>query len=146
MANVEFRYAPVQIVRNMDVSPMISALRMQPGDFEFAHGSLHHIPSRHRFQFDRLGHVTIDAECGCARMSIKPEQADELVGMFNTWRRDYWLPIETNREFSSHFRKPNAWVRLLRDIRMAFRRFLRREGPVTIAAEDLSPVSATPAE
>ena len=28
--------------------------------------------------------------------------------MFNTWRRDYWLPIETNREFALHFRKPNA--------------------------------------
>lgn len=146
MANVEFRYAPVQIVRNLDVSPMISALRLQPEDFEFSHGSLHHVPSRHRFQFDRLGRVTIDAECGCATLAIRPEQADELTGMFNIWRRDYWMPIETNREFASHFREPNAWVRLFRDIRMAFRRFLRREPPVTIATEDLSPVPSIPAE
>jgi hypothetical protein len=76
-------------------------------------------------------------------VSIGPEQADELVGMFNTWRRDYWLPIETNREFALHFRKPNAWVRLFRDIRMAFRRFLRREGPVTIVPDRQSISSTT---
>ena len=146
MANVEFRYASGLTVRNLDVSPMISALRFQPGDFEFTHGSLHHVPSRHRFQFDRLGRVTIDAACGCASLAIKPEQTDELIDMFKTWRRDYWIPLETNREFTAHFSKPNAVVRLMRDIRMAFRRFLRREDPVSIPDEALSPVSATPAE
>jgi hypothetical protein len=146
MANVEFRYAPGQTVRYLDVAPMISALRFQPDDFEYSHGWLHHVPSRHRFQFDRLGRVTIDAVCGCAAMSIKPEQSDELFGMFKTWRQHYWLPLETNREFASHFGKPNAWVRLLRDVRMAFRRFLRREPSIAIPEEALSPVSATPAE
>jgi hypothetical protein len=146
MANVEFRYAPTQVVRFLDVSPMISALRFQPEDFEYAHGWLHHVPSRHRFQFDRLGRVTIDALCGCAAMAIKPEQTDELIGMFKTWRQHYWIPLETNREFTSHFSKPNALVRLFRDIRMAFRRFLRFEDPVSIPAEALSRPSATPAE
>ena len=146
MANVEFRYAPGQTVRYLDVSPMISALRFQPDDFEYAHGWLRHVPSRHRFQFDRMGRVTIDALCGCAMLSIKPEQTDELVSMFKTWRQQYWTPLETNREFASHFRKPNDWVRLFRDVRMAFRRFLRREPPVAIPEEALSPVSATPAE
>jgi hypothetical protein len=146
MANVEFRYAPTQVVRYLDVSPMISALRFQPEDFEYAHGWLHHVPSRHRFQFDRLGRVTIDALCGCAAMAIKPEQSDELIGMFKTWRQHYWIPLETNREFTSHFSKPNALVRLFRDIRMAFRRFLRLEDPVLIPAEALSRPSATPAE
>jgi hypothetical protein len=146
MANVEFRYAPGQVMRNLDVTPMISALRFQPSDFEYAHGWLHHVPSRHRFQFDRLGRVTIDAHCGCAALSINPEQTDELVGMFKTWRREYWLPLETNREFASHFGKPNALVRLFRDIRMAFRRFFRREHPVTVPADALSPVPSTPAE
>ena len=79
-------------------------------------------------------------------LSIKPEQTDELVSMFKTWRQQYWTPLETNREFASHFRKPNGWVRLFRDVRMAFRRFLRREPPVAIPEEALSPVSATPAE
>lgn len=89
MANVEFRYAPGQTVPHLDVSAMISALRLQPGDFEYTQGSLHHVPSRHRFQFDRFGRVAIDAACGCVTMTIKPEQTDELVGMFKTWRRDY---------------------------------------------------------
>ena len=106
MANVEFRYAPGQTTRYLDVSPMISALRFQPGDFEYAHGWLHHVPSRHRFQFDRLGRVTIDAMCGCASMAIKPEQTDELVTMFKTWRQHYWQPLETNREFD--FALPQA--------------------------------------
>ena len=79
MANVELRYASGPSARYLDVSPMISALRFQPDDFEFKHGWLHHVPSRHRFQFDRMGRVTIDALCGCASLSVKPEQTDELV-------------------------------------------------------------------
>ena len=146
MPNVEFRFASDRSMRYLDVSPMISALRLQPADFEFSHGWLHHVPSRHRFQFDRSGRVTIDALCGCAAMSIKPEQTDELMSMFRTWRQDYWVPLETNREFASHFRKPNAWARLFRDIRMAFRRFARQEEPVTIPVESLARAPATPAE
>jgi hypothetical protein len=125
---------------------MISALQLQPGDFEYARGSLHHVPSRHRFQFDGFGRVAIDAACGCATMTIKPEQTDELVGMFKTWRRDYWIPLETNREFAAHFSKPNAWGRLVREIRMAFRRFLRLGNPVTIGVTTEPMPSATPAE
>jgi hypothetical protein len=77
-------------MRYLDVSPMISGLRFQPADFEYAQGWLQHVPSRHRFRFDRQGRVTIDALCGCAAMSIKPEQADELVSMFKIWRQHYW--------------------------------------------------------
>lgn len=146
MANVEFRYAPGPSVRYLDVAPMISALRFQPGDFEYAHGWLRHVPSRHRFQFDRHGRVTIDAMCGCAGMAVKAEQTDELVSMFKTWRQEYWLPMEQNREFASHFKKPNAWVRLVRDVRMAFRRFLRREAPEAIPVEAIAATPATPAE
>jgi hypothetical protein len=146
MANVEFRYAAGQTVPHLDVSAMISALQLQPGDFEYARGSLHHVPSRHRFQFDRFGRVAIDAACGCATMTIKPEQTDELVGMFTTWRRDYWIPLETNREFAAHFSKPNAWGRLVREIRMAFRRFVRLENPVTTGVTTMPMPSATPAE
>jgi hypothetical protein len=122
---------------------MIAALRFQPSDFEYAHGWLNHVPSRHRFQFDRRGRVTIDALCGCAAMSVRPEQADELHTMFKTWRQFYWQPLEQNREFASHFKEPNAWVRLFRDIRMAWRRFRRDVEPVRIPIEA---VSATPAE
>ena len=69
-----------------------------------------------------------------------------LFGMFKTWRREYWLPIETNREFASHFDKPNAWVRLFRDVRMAFRRFLRRPESAGLPVEDFAAARATPAE
>ena len=61
--------------------------------------------SCHRFQFDKMGRVTIDARCTCASMSVKPEQTDELVSMFKTWRSEYWMPLEQNREFASHFRQ-----------------------------------------
>ena len=87
--------------------------------------------------------MTIDALCGCAAMSVRPEQADELHSMFKTWRQHYWLPMEQNREFASHFKEPNTWMRLFRDIRMAWRRFRREAEPVTIPVEA---VSATPAE
>jgi len=143
MPNMEYRLASGHSVRHLDVAPMITALRTQPSDFEFSHGWLQHVPSRHRFQFNRSGRVTIDALCGCAALSVRPEQADELHTMFKTWRYSYWVPLETNREFESHFRAPNAWVRLFRDIRMAWRRFRRETEPVTIPAEA---VSATPAE
>jgi len=143
MPNVEYALASGHSVRYLDVAPMIASLRFQPSDFEYAHGWLHHVPSRHRFQFDRKGRVTIDALCGCAAMSVRPEQADELHSMFKTWRQNYWLPLEQNREFASHFKEPNAWVRLFRDIRMAWRRFRREAEPVTIPVEA---VSATPAE
>ena len=146
MAYSDFQYPVTRTVRFLDAAPLIEALRFQPEDFELRHGWLKHAPSNHRFQFDRLGRVTIEANCGCASMSVKPEQKDELYGMFKTWRSDYWLPLETNREFASHFAKPNAWVRLYRDIRMAFRRFVRREQPVSLPVDDLVPVSATPAE
>jgi hypothetical protein len=144
MPNVEYALASRHSGRYLDVAPMISALRFQPSDFEYAHGWLNHVPSRHRFQFDRKGRVTIDAPCGCAALSVRPEQAGELHSMFTTWRQSYWLPLETNREFASHFEQPNAWVRLFRDIRMAWRRFRRQADPVTIPADAL-PV-ATPAE
>ena len=146
MANVDFHYPVGRTVRHLDVSPLIQALRFQPEDFDMDRGWLNHAPSRHRFHFDPRGQVTVEANCGCAAMSVKPEQTDELFAMFRTWRREYWLPIETNREFASHFDKPNAWVRLFRDVRMAFRRFLRRPESAGLPVEDFAAARATPAE
>ena len=146
MATTEFHYPAGRTVRFLDASPMIQALRFQPEDFELERGWLSHSPTRHRFQFDRLGRVTVEANCGCAAMSVKPEQTEELFSMYKVWRTEYWIPLETNREFASHFERPNAWVRLFRDIRIAFRRFLRREQPVGLPVESLETISATPAE
>ena len=58
--------------------------------------------------------------------------------MFLTWRQDYWLPLETKREFASHFMRPSALRRLLRHIRMALRRLLRRKAPGSIPVETVA--------
>ncbi|CAX24228.1 protein of unknown function [Methylorubrum extorquens DM4] len=126
----------------LDVAPMISALQFQPTDFEFSHGWLQHIPSRHRFKFDKKGQVTIDARCDCSGQSIKREQGDPLFQAFTSWRQYYWQPMLIDREFASHFKTPNAWVRLLRDVRMAWRRFRHRAEPVSIPAEAMAMVPA----
>jgi hypothetical protein len=122
----------------LDVSPMISALRFHPTDFEYAHGRLRHVPSRHQFQFNRKGNVTIQADCDCASVAVRQEQEGQLFTAYNAWRENCWRPLQINREFASHFRKPNAWIRLFRDIRMAWRRFRCGAEPVAIAVGPLS--------
>jgi len=122
-------------IRFLDVAPMISALQFQPTDFELSRGWLRHAPSRHRFKFDAKGNVVIDAHCNCANRSVSAEQGQQLFQMFTCWRETYWQPLQTNREFASHFRRPNAWVRLVRDVRMAWRRFYSREEPEALPVE-----------
>lgn len=118
----------------LDAAPMISALRFQPADFEYARGWLLHVPSRHRFLIDKSGKVAIDAVCGCAFSSISAEQGERLFQAFDVWRELYWRPLQIDREFASHFRAPGAWVRLFRDVRTAWRRFVRREAPISLPA------------
>jgi hypothetical protein len=127
---------------HLDVAPMIVALQFQPTDFEYKHSQLCHIPSRHQFFFDRSGRVTIDAICGCAGRSISSEQGEQLFTAFKTWKEFYWRPLEIDREFASHFRAPNAWVRLFRDMRMAWLRFRRRADPISLPAEAMTVVPA----
>jgi hypothetical protein len=122
----------------LNIEPMISALQYQPGDFELSRGWLRHVPSRHEFKVDRHGRVTIDARCGCASQSVNCEQGVQLYRAFTAWRDFYWRSREIDREFASHFGRPNSWVRLYRDIRMAWRRFRRREEPATLPAEALA--------
>lgn len=122
----------------LDVAPMILALQFQPSDFELKQGWLQHVPSRHRFLFEKSGRVSIDAVCGCAGQSISCEQGEQLFAAFKAWREFYWRPLEIDREFASHFRAPNAWVRLFRDIRMAWRRFTHRADPIALPAEAIT--------
>ena len=127
---------------HLDVAPMIVALQFQPTDFEYKHSQLCHIPSRHQFFFNRSGRVTIDAICGCAGRSISSEQGEQLFTAYKTWKEFYWRPLEIDREFASHFRAPNAWVRLFRDMRMAWLRFRRRADPISLPAEAMTVVPA----
>ncbi|MGH9553922.1 MAG: hypothetical protein ACRD3W_31380, partial [Terriglobales bacterium] len=90
----------------LDVAPLISALQFRPTDFELSRGWLRHLPSRHRFKFDKKGCVTIDARCDCSGQSVNREQGDQLFKAFTSWRQYYWQPLEIDREFAVHFSKP----------------------------------------
>lgn len=94
----------------LDASPMISALKSDPVAFEFSDGYLHHIPSRHRFNFDVGRDVRVHADCGCSLLRITKDQQFALHDAFQEWRSSYWRPIEINREFASHF-APRSWLR-----------------------------------
>jgi hypothetical protein len=139
-ANVSL--SSVQPTHYLDVAPMILALQFQPADFEYRHGRLRHTPSRHQFLFDRSGRVAIDAACGCAGRSINTEQREQLFTAFRAWEEFYWRPLEIDREFASHFRTPNRWVRLYRDMRMAWLRFAGRADPISLPAEAMAVVPA----
>ena len=136
MPTIDFSPRPT----NIDVSPMISALQFQPTDFEFSNGWLRHVPSHHLFKFDKSGRVTIEARCECSRRPVRKDQGDQLFQAFKAWRQYYWEPLQVDREFAGHFRKPDAWVRLFRDIRMAWRRFVDKAEPTTLPAEALAMV------
>lgn len=131
-----------QRIRFLDVTPMISALQFQPSDFEFEHGWLKHVPSHHRFRFGRKGEITIDAQCDCSGRKISREQGDRLMMAFSTWRLHYWQPLQVDREFADHFKTPGAWLRLFRDIRLAWRRFRRKAQPITIPNDAMAMVPA----
>ena len=111
----------------LDVSPMVTALRSSPETFEFTGGSLHHIPSRHRFKFSDRGNVRLDAQCNCSFLTIRKEQEAGLYEAFQEWRASYWRPIEINREFAAHFAPPPPWRRFLIDLTARLHRFLLRQ-------------------
>jgi hypothetical protein len=98
----------------LELSPLIVSLRERPDEFELDRGWLTHFPSRHSFKFDREGDVRLRAHCDCAFLSIRPEDGQELLTAFQTWRTEYWRPIEINREFAAHFRRPNPVKRFVR--------------------------------
>lgn len=128
----------------LDIAPMIDALKFQPSDFELKKGWLVHVPSRHRYRFDRRGQLTIDAHCGCVLLAARREQEPELLSAFHRWREDYWRAIEINREFADHFAPVGRVRRFARDLHMAWRRLWRAPG----AADSALPGRAvfTPAE
>jgi hypothetical protein len=108
----------------LDVSPLVSALRTSPETFEFTSGSLHHIPSRHRFKFSPDGSVRLHAQCSCSFLSIRKDQEAGLHEAFQEWRVNYWRPIEINREFAAHFEPLPAWRRFLIELTARLHRFL----------------------
>jgi hypothetical protein len=98
-------------VAYLDISPMLVAMREQPATFSMSKGWLKHRPSRHRFWVGVDGHVTVDAECGCAGLSVRAEQGRELHQALQVWRTEYWVPHEVNRHFARHFQPAAFWRR-----------------------------------
>jgi hypothetical protein len=97
----------------LDVSPMMSALRRTPHEFEFAGGWLNHIGSSHSFRFGPGEHVEIRAACNCSLLAVRPDQLPELSKCFREWDNEYWRPLQINREFASHFAGRSALRRTL---------------------------------
>jgi hypothetical protein len=130
----------------LELSPLISALRDRPADFEIDRGWLTHFPSRHSFKFDREGSVRLHARCDCSRLLIHAEEGQELWTEYKVWREAYWRPIEINREFASHFHRPNVLQRILRRLLAKARRFLLDpaldEEPVNARADRSAAASA----
>lgn len=109
---------------NLNVSPMISALRTSPEQFAVTRGTLQHIPSRHSFHFDSNGALTIAARCGCSTLVVEREQELELVKAFRQWNEEYWRPRQINEEFASHFAAPSLTIRVLLWLTERFRHTL----------------------
>jgi hypothetical protein len=72
--------------------------------------------------FDRRGNVAMRARCECAHLSVRLEEGQELWTAFQAWHATYWRPIEVNREFAAHFRRPNVLQRALRWLLARMRR------------------------
>jgi len=106
----------------LDLAPAITTIRSRLEDFEFSNNTLHHLSSRHRFRFSSDGDVQVDAACDCSMLRISREQGKAFHAAYREWYATYWRPIEINREFASHFRRPNLAQRVLRRLMARIRR------------------------
>jgi len=97
----------------LELSPAITALRTRPEEFELRDSALHHLGSRHTFQFQGDDEVRIEAACGCAHLRASREQSRALHEAFREWRASYWQPLVINREFAGHFAPPGLVRRML---------------------------------
>lgn len=112
----------------LDVSPVISALGASPAEFEMCSGSLHHVRSSHSFTFDEHDHVRINAECCCSLLAVRPEQERAFAARFREWHREYWRPIEINREFADHFWPRPRILRMMIGLTGGLHRWLLSRG------------------
>src|SRR5260370_14606907 len=122
----------------LDLSPMLQAMRVRPGEFELQGAYLHHVPSHHLLNFDTSGNARVHARCDCAMLNVSREQSEEMKAAMSAWKVVYWEPhlaqieaekraAEINREFASHFRPPNPWRPFLSRFRPGSRFALRLE-------------------
>jgi hypothetical protein len=110
----------------LDLSPMITALRSAPDEFELAGTWLVHPRSAHSFRFTANDEVELRATCDCSLLAMRPEQMRELAKSFREWERDYWRPLLINREFASHFAPPSGVRRVLIGLTSRLQQWLMR--------------------
>ena len=77
----------------LDLSPMMTALRSRPDEFELVRGRVNHIPSRHSFGLDPHGNATVHAQCNCAWLSVSREQSREMAIAIDNWKDTYWRAV-----------------------------------------------------
>lgn len=105
-------------MRTLDLTPVLTAMRERPGDFEMDDAWLRHRPSRHSFLVARGKLERIEAACSCAELRVEPQQAEQFAAVHNAWIEAYWCPLqiqraaqrraaEINRQFAAHFLRPS---------------------------------------
>lgn len=127
----------------LDVSPMMTALRTTPQEFELASGWLHHIRSRHSFRFSPSDEVEIHAGCDCAMLAVRPEQERQLAACFREWQSNYWAPLQINREFASHFSRKPGVLQILIELTGRLHHWLLRQERVHQHYSGIGTVSPT---
>jgi hypothetical protein len=100
----------------LDISPMLTALREAPSEFDMRRGQLRHIPSRHTFGFTVEGRAIVTrTSCDCAALTISDRQTAALQAAIREWTASYWEPLlvrraeerrvaRINRNFARHFK------------------------------------------
>jgi hypothetical protein len=100
----------------LDISPMLTALREAPAEFDLRRGQLRHLPSRHSFGFTLDGRAIVThTRCDCAALTISERQSTALKAALRDWTARYWEPLlvrqaearriaRINRDFARHFR------------------------------------------
>lgn len=128
----------------LDISPMLTALREAPDEFDLRGGKLRHIPSRHLFDFTLEGRAIVTrTRCDCAALTISDRQSAALKIAQREWLVAYWEPLlvrqaearrvaRINRDFARHF-KPGVH-RLFDRLAALWRRDVPDATPTTAAS------------
>ena len=144
-------------MRTLDLTPLMTAMRSRPGEFEMNEPWLRHRASGHAFLILNGTLARIQAPCSCGELVAEPSQTAEFVRVLNAWTMGYWRPLqitraaerraaEINRQFAAHFRPPGRWTSLARRVACAWRAAvleLRRPAPEPLAVELLPPEEQT---
>jgi hypothetical protein len=117
--SIELCFASRRLIMKLqylDATPMIQALRDDPGTFEMRHRCMVHRASQHWLIFDENGNARILSRCSCAELPISRQHSRELKSAMEIWQQTYWRPLmareaaerrtaEINRQFAAHFRR-----------------------------------------